>query len=218
MERGFGEGGGTEGGVKGVKAYRVPSLHKHNAGPGELAHEALARGHAGDDASRGDALEDVLCAPGHEVAVVDDVLFAVGELFLLDPALKLGERKAKGSKNKGIEEEGREDGSRGKGERGETHRLLYNRPKARDPKQTHPTHLVHEKPLAREHGLGQPLPLIVPDDSLRGDEVGVLADGPRGAAVEADGGDVAEHGGREEDLAWPRVVGGAEAAHYELLH
>ena len=47
-------------------------------------------------------------------------------------------------------------------------------------------------------------------DALGGGQVGVVATGPLGGAVEADGGDVAEHGRRKQQLAGTNVVGLAE--------
>lgn len=61
---------------------RIPRLHEDGAGACELAHEALGGGDVGDDAARGDALEDVLAVPRDEVVVVDVVLFVFLELCL----------------------------------------------------------------------------------------------------------------------------------------
>ena len=58
----------------------VPSLHKHRPRARKLADQAFATADAGNDASARHTLHHVLAVPGHEVAVVDDVLFAFHEL------------------------------------------------------------------------------------------------------------------------------------------
>ena len=60
---------------------RIPRLHIKRPWPGEFTDQTFARADAGDDAARCDALERVLAVPGNEVAVVDDVAFAVRELW-----------------------------------------------------------------------------------------------------------------------------------------
>ncbi len=65
---------------QGTKSSDVPRLHKHSARPRKFTHQAFTGGDAADDASTGDALEDVLAIPGHEVAVVNDVFLTVEEL------------------------------------------------------------------------------------------------------------------------------------------
>lgn len=59
----------------------VPGLHEHSTRSREFADEAFRSGYIRDDASGSDALHNVLCVPSHEVAVVDDVLFARLELL-----------------------------------------------------------------------------------------------------------------------------------------
>jgi hypothetical protein len=58
----------------------IPRLHVDGPRPGELAHQTLTRRDAGDDTARSNPLENVFAIPGDEVAVVDDVAFAFGEL------------------------------------------------------------------------------------------------------------------------------------------
>ncbi len=60
--------------------YGIPSLDENSSWPGELAHQAFARGKARDQATRSDAFQDVLGVPGNKVPVVDNVLFAIHEL------------------------------------------------------------------------------------------------------------------------------------------
>lgn len=59
---------------------RVPRLHKHGPRPCELAHQTFSAADAGNDASARYALHNVFAIPGHQVAVVDDVLLAFNEL------------------------------------------------------------------------------------------------------------------------------------------
>ena len=64
----------------GVRTYGIPGLNENGSWPRELAHQAFARGKARDQATRSDALQDVLGVPGNKVPVVDNVLFAIHEL------------------------------------------------------------------------------------------------------------------------------------------
>ena len=64
----------------GRKGLCVAALQVHCSGTGELAHESFAGSHAGYDSSGCHALHDVLAVPRDEVAVVHNVLFAIGKL------------------------------------------------------------------------------------------------------------------------------------------
>ena len=58
----------------------VPSLHEDRPRARKLADQAFPAADAGNDASARHTLHHVLAVPGHEVAVVDDVLFAFHKL------------------------------------------------------------------------------------------------------------------------------------------
>ena len=58
----------------------IPSLHEYRPRARELADQAFATADAGNDASARHTLHHVLAVPGHEMAVVDNVLFAFHEL------------------------------------------------------------------------------------------------------------------------------------------
>jgi hypothetical protein len=62
------------------KSSNIPRLHEHGPGARKFTDQAFSRRNAGYDAPRGDPLQDVFAVPGHEMAVVDDVFFAVDEL------------------------------------------------------------------------------------------------------------------------------------------
>lgn len=66
--------------LPGLATYRIPGLDVDGARSRELTDEALTGCESGDDAAARDALEDVFCVPGDEVTVVDNILFAFGEL------------------------------------------------------------------------------------------------------------------------------------------
>lgn len=84
--------------------------------------------------------------------------------------------------------------------------------KGSDPQQADARHFVDPEALAREHGLAQPLALVVLDHALRAGDVGVLADAPRLVAVQADCRHVAQHAGREQHLAGADESGMADFA------
>jgi len=65
------------------KVHRVPGLHEYCTGAGELADVTFSRGQVRDDAARRNALQDILCVPGHQVTVVDDVSLARLELVYI---------------------------------------------------------------------------------------------------------------------------------------
>lgn len=146
-------------------AYRIPRLKENSAGASKLAHETFTRSEASDDAAASDTLHDVLEVPGDEVAVVDDVLLAVGEVLADDGA------------------------------------------EARDPEQADAGDLVNPEALSRKHGLAEALALVVALDALGVGDVGVFADAPGLLAREPDGGDVAEHARRQQELPGPDEVG-----------
>jgi len=63
------------------EGLRIPRLHEHCARPCELTDQALTCRHVRHDTAGYHTLEDVLAVPRDEVAVVDDVLFVLGELL-----------------------------------------------------------------------------------------------------------------------------------------
>jgi hypothetical protein len=102
---------------------------------------------------------------------------------------------------------------------GNAYIFLYDSAKAAEPENARAGDLVDEHALAAEHGLAEALALVLLGDALGGGEEGVFADAPDLGAVEAQERDVAQRGGREQDLAGPRVVGhGHVAAGEELFH
>ena len=78
----------------GVRTYGIPGLDENGARARELAHQAFARGKARDQAARSDAFQDVLGVPSDEMAVVDNVLFAVHELQQTITVSQFGRVKA----------------------------------------------------------------------------------------------------------------------------
>ena len=60
---------------------RVARLHEHRPRPRELANQPLPSTHIRDDAARRRALQDVTAVPRHEVAIVNDILLALLQLF-----------------------------------------------------------------------------------------------------------------------------------------
>lgn len=60
--------------------YSVPCLHVYSTWPSELAYEALSGSDSGNDASRGDSFQNILCVPSDKVTVVDNVLFSIRKL------------------------------------------------------------------------------------------------------------------------------------------
>lgn len=155
------------------EGLRVAGLDEDGAGPRELADEALARRHAGNDAARSDALEHVLAVPRDQVAVVDDVTLVLLEL--------LGAKSIKGS-----------SGRRGvfwrlgggkEGEEAKTYVLSDDGTERGDPEHALAGDLEDEHALAGEHRLAETLALVLLDDALSVCEEGVLADAPLLVAV-----------------------------------
>ena len=62
------------------KRRRIPRLDKYRPRPRKLTDQTLTGADPADDAPRSDAFHDVFAVPRDEVAVVDDVFFAVLEL------------------------------------------------------------------------------------------------------------------------------------------
>ena len=109
--------------------------------------------------------------------------------------------------------------SRCGGGHGNAYIFFDNSTKAAEPEDAGSRDFVDKHALAAEHGLAEALALVILGDALSGGEEGVLADAPDLGAVEAQERDVAQRGGREEDLARPGVVGDAQfAAGEEFLH
>ena len=67
------------------KTYRVPRLHKDSAWSSELAHETFPRRQTRNNTSRSDPLKDVFSIPSHQMAIVNDVSFALRHLLSLAP-------------------------------------------------------------------------------------------------------------------------------------
>jgi len=99
-----------------------------------------------------------------------------------------------------------------------THVFPNNSSKARKPQQTRATDLVNPQPFAAEHGLAQPLALVVLDDILRRGQVSVVAHAPGLAAGQSQARDVAERVRGQQQLSGARKGGLAHlAAGHELL-
>ena len=58
----------------------VPCLQEYGPRPGEFTDKTFTRADTRDDAAACDTFHDVFAVPGDEMAVVDDVLFAILEL------------------------------------------------------------------------------------------------------------------------------------------
>lgn len=66
-----------------AKLCRVPRLHKDRPWACELANQALSAAETRNDTTARYTLHHVFTIPGHEMAVIDDVLFTFDELFLV---------------------------------------------------------------------------------------------------------------------------------------
>lgn len=106
---------------------------------------------------------------------------------------------------------------------GKTYILPDDGAEARQPQKASPADLVDPQALAAEHGLAEPLPLVLLDDALRAGQVPVVADAPALAARQAQAGDVAQEGRAEQQLPGPRegrvahLAAGDQLLHAELV-
>ena len=65
----------------GTKAGRVPGLKEDRARTCELADQSFTGSHARDNAARGNAFHHVFRVPCHEMSIIDNVAFAILELW-----------------------------------------------------------------------------------------------------------------------------------------
>src|SRR2546421_13091551 len=63
-----------------VEGLRIPRLQEDRPRTGELADKTFARSNSADDASRSDAFHDILAIPCDQIAIVDDIAFALNQL------------------------------------------------------------------------------------------------------------------------------------------
>lgn len=165
------------------KSLCVPGLHEDRSWTSEFADQPLTRHQVRHDTARRDALEDILAVPSNKMPVVDDVLLVLLQLqkqLAMSPKHHLTQFK-------------------------QTYIFPDNSAKARAPQDTLPTDLVHEQTFSGEHGLCDALALVLGHDALRARQERVLAHAPRLAPAQLDDGDVADAGGRQQQLARPRV-------------
>jgi len=59
----------------------ISRLHKHSARTSKLANQALTRADPRDDAATGSTLKDIITIPSDQMAVINDILFALLKLF-----------------------------------------------------------------------------------------------------------------------------------------
>ena len=94
-----------------------------------------------------------------------------------------------------------------KGGRKKAYILPQNGPKATQPTHSISTQFIHKQTLPAKHRLTKSLVLHLPDHALRRTHEAIFPNVPGLGPSEAEGGDITEVGGGEEDFAWTGVGG-----------